>query len=62
MLPSSPEARISPLGENRTEFTALWCRAKSERNSTVPAPFSPIVTLHIYHNERADYTRKRRNT
>lgn len=37
-VPSSPEARYSPDGENLTTLTAFWWRAKSQTQSSFIAP------------------------
>lgn len=45
--PSPPEARNSPLGLNRTTFTAFVCLTKLDRKSTTAFPSGPRSTLHI---------------
>lgn len=45
---SSPEAKCSPDGDQRTVFTTRWWRAKSDANSNWTEPFSVGTKYQIY--------------
>lgn len=48
MLSSSPEARYSPDGDQRTTLTGRWCLVRFAAISKLMVPASVCVRYHIY--------------